>query len=192
MEDEQIYNEFELIRSLKAGNIEAFDALFARHSKRLYVYVLTMIRDKTMAEEIVQDCFLELIRRADTIKPSMGVGAWLTRVARNRVVDVIRHREYEASKIVSMEVYPEAINLTGTVTPSDEAIAREKEQMVQKALKVLPCAEREVIVMRYYSGLKFQEIARVLRRPLGTVLWQARKALEKLATEFKHMQDRKL
>lgn len=192
MEDEQIYNESGLIRSLQAGKIDAFDALFAKHSKRLYVYVLTMIRDRAMAEEIVQDCFLELIRHANTIKPSMGVGAWLTRVARNRVVDVIRQREYEASRIVSMEVYPDTVNLAGAVTPRDEAIAHEKEQMVLKALNILPYAEREVIVMRYYSGLKFQEIARVLRRPLGTILWQARKALEKLAGEFKHMQNGKL
>jgi RNA polymerase sigma-70 factor (ECF subfamily) len=189
MENER-YNEIELIKALQAGSIDAFDAIFARHSRRLYVYVLTMIKDRAMAEEIVQDCFLELIRRADSIKPSMGVGAWLTRVARNRVVDAIRHREYESSKIVSMEVYTEATSITGEVSPRDEVMIREREQMLEDALRLLPYVEREVLVMRYYAGLKFQEIAKALRRPLGTVLWLARRGLARLAKELKARKER--
>jgi len=176
-------NELEsgLIRRVQDGDIGAFDALFEKYRRGILAYVFGMCGDRELAEDIVQECFVELVRRIRKIDPGRGAGGWLYRVARNRTVDCLRHRKFEI--LPGDEALAEQRETAGHApvrTAAEEVIARESARGVRRALMELSRKERDVLALRFYGGLKFNEIAQVLGRPLGTVLWQARRSLGKL------------
>ena len=170
-----------LVRRLKAGEVEAFDKLFDKYRRGILAYVDAMIRDQGVAEDITQECFLELVKRIDGIDPERGVSGWLYRVARNRAIEVIRHRKFEVTAgeewVFEKELRARADPDAG---PAKQMEAAESAAAVRRALQKLRHDEREILVLRFYSGLKFREIAGVIHRPLGTVLWKARKSLERM------------
>lgn len=165
-----------LLRRLREGDTAAFDVLFERHRRGLLAYVSAWTGDRALAEDIVQESFLRLVTRVDRIDPRRGVAPWLYRVARNRAIDVLRHRKFEAP---DGRAVLESAAATGE--PSDQAAMRaEDAERVRRALAKLTEREREVLTLRFYGGLTFADIARVVRRPLGTVLWMARRSLGRM------------
>ena len=178
----------ELLRALQGGDAGAFDVLFARHRRGIFAYVAAITRDAGLAEDVTQDCFLELVRRAGELDARRGVSGWLYRVARNRAIDVQRHRGYEVlAGDAALDAARDAAGgvaalrlRSGQATAAEDAEAHERAVAVAAGLARLPEAEREVLVLRYFSGLAFWEIAAAVGRPLGTVLWQAQRGLRRL------------
>ncbi len=175
-----------LIRRLRAGDATAFDTLFARHRRPLLAYVFGMLNDAGRAEDIVQDCFLELVRRIESVDPGRNVAGWLYRVARNKAIDAVRRRKFETGpaddeRALSAGRTLAALGETDPApSPLDAMLQAESAARVQAALAALPLRERDVIALHYFGDLRFREIAKLARRPLGTVLWQARNALAKM------------
>lgn len=171
-----------LLERLKEGDTGAFDALFDKHRRGVFSYVMGMVGDRGLAEDIVQDCFLELVRNLERIKPEQGAGGWLYRVARNRAIDQLRTRRRGIGKVGTdfPDASPAAEQVDSGPTPLEEAVARERAIGVREALEMLPPKERDLLLLRFFGDLKFNEIARLRRRPLGTVLWQATRSLEKI------------
>jgi len=169
-------NEAELIKQFQGGDIKAFDRLFDHYCMGLLAYVKGMVGDKSLAEDIVQDCFVELVEKIDRLNPDKGLSGWIYRVARNRTIDVMRRRKFEVSGEDCIT------NGQGETQPGprDCLVEKEREINAKELLGTLPENERTLLMLRYYSGLSFREIAEVLRRPLGTVLWQARRSLRKM------------
>ncbi len=178
----------DLVRRMLQGDLTAFDCLFARHRRGLRAYVFGLLNDSGWAEDIVQDCFLELVRRIGHVNPDKNVSGWLYRVARNKAIDFARHRKFETGPPESEQ--PNA-PVSGSDKPDSQAspldvmIRNESAARVQAAVAALAPRERDVIAMRFYGGLTFREIAVIVRRPLGTVLWQSRNALEKMKRTLK-------
>lgn len=172
--------ESDLVRGLQAGDLGAFDELFERHRRGLLAYVVGLLGDRALAEDVVQDCFVQLARSAERLDPSRGVRPWLYRVAHNRAIDLLRRRRREppATEEELAGHREEAPALEPT--PADGMIRGETQRRVRAALRRLPEAEREVLMLRFYGDLTFQEAARVARRPLGTMLWRASRALHRL------------
>jgi RNA polymerase sigma-70 factor (ECF subfamily) len=172
--------ESELVRGLQAGDLAAFDELFRRHRRGLLAYAVGLLGDRALAEDVVQDSFVRLARSADRIDPARGARPWLYRVAHNRAVDLLRRRRREppASDADLATLAAEAV--AADPSPADGLIGAETRRRVRAALDRLPEKEREVLLMRFYGELTFQEAARVARRPLGTMLWRASRALQRL------------
>lgn len=182
-EDRQPVQETDasLVRRLQAGEMAAFDALFQKFRRKLLAYVLGLLHDRGQAEDVVQESFVELVTKIRKIDPDRGVSPWLYRVARNRAIDVLRHKKFE--------VLPGDDYLAETVgagdsheapTPDSLIMARERKAEVGRMLETLPDKERDLLMLRFYGDLTFAEIAQVVRRPLGTVLWQVNTSLKKL------------
>ncbi|MDD4871447.1 MAG: RNA polymerase sigma factor [Kiritimatiellae bacterium] len=173
-------NEPDLIRRLQDGDIEAFDRLFEQHRRGMLVYVEGMVGDRSHAEDIVQDCFVEFVEKIGRINPEKGASGWLYRVARNRAIDVLRRRKFEINQ--KEWSWGEKLKGNGAIekNPAIDLMEKEREIDVQRLLGSLPSKERDLLLLRFYSGLSFREIADILRRPLGTVLWQAHRSLKKL------------
>ncbi|NQT92921.1 MAG: sigma-70 family RNA polymerase sigma factor [Lentisphaerae bacterium] len=171
--------EADLIRRLKGGESDAFDILFERHRRGLFAYIFGYCRDRQLAEDVVQDTFLEFVRRIDSIRPGKGANGWLYRVARNRTIDVLRHRQHE---VVPGDDFMDARGkaVDKERRPDQDLIRRERREQLRESLDALPEKDRELLLLRFYGGLTFREAGEVLGRPLGTVLWQGRRALEKL------------
>jgi len=174
--------EAALIPRAQEGDVEAFDELYERHRRKVFAYAVGLLDDRGLAEDVVQDCFIALARGIGRIDARRGVSAWLWRVARNRAIDLLRRRRFEV-RPGERDVREESPRLhtdVGQKTPAETMIAKEQRLIAKRMLDLLPPAERDLVLLRFYGGLKFREIARVVRRPLGTVLWQVRRSLEKI------------
>jgi len=170
-----------LIVRLQEGDLDAFEQLFEKHRRGLLAYVVGLISDRGLAEEIVQDCFVSFARSIGKIRPERGASGWLYRTARNRTIDVLRHRKFE---VLPGDEFLKQEHPGDTGTPAETPIrALERKEMrdrLRARLDGLPVRERELLVARFYGGMTFKQAAQALKRPLGTVLWQARRALERL------------
>lgn len=169
-----------LIRRLQAGEMAAFDELFGRYRKGLLAYVTGMLHDAAAAEDIVQESFIKLADRIGQIKPERGVSAWLYRVARNNTIDRLRKHKREVLP-GDVEVLRTRERVTGdSLTPAQDLVARETHATIRAALERLPPKERDLLLLRFYGDRSFKEIASIVKRPLGTVLWQVHRSLAKL------------
>jgi len=171
-----------LLSRMKSGDMSAFDGLVEKHRRGLFAYTRAMIIDRGLAEDIVQECFLELVRNIERIRPEQGAKGWLYRVARNRVIDALRAGGLGAAGAGARtaDSSHERDPVDPSLTPLEGTVARERAEDVRHALEMLPPKERDLLLLRYFGDLKFNEIARLRKRPLGTVLWQATRSLEKI------------
>lgn len=175
---------------LQNGELGAFDELFDRYRRGILAYVIGLVRDRGLAEDIVQEVFLRLVRRCRDIDPKRGASAWLYRVARNLAIDTLRRRKHEVVPENGEFVAGTRDQMAVGSGPDRDLMARERAELVRAALDSVPAKERDVLLLHYYGGLTFQEISKVVRRPLGTVLWQARRAVRRLREQADRGRDR--
>jgi RNA polymerase sigma-70 factor (ECF subfamily) len=143
----------------------ALAALFDRHFGNVFGLVCHLIGDRTAAEDVTHDVFLKVYRSAHQLDPARDPGAWLTAIATNACRDRWRSGAYRmAQRSGPVEDVPESgLALTrGTNDPEDDALAAERERLVQGAIGRLPEALRVPVVLHDYQGLSHQEIAEIL------------------------------
>jgi RNA polymerase sigma-70 factor (ECF subfamily) len=163
---------------LKAGDDAASEELVRRYATPLLRYLHRLSGSEHAAEELFQQTWLSVLEHVDRFNPSAGGGfrAWLYRIATNKANDLWRSRGRERSakdglRLVTDEAVPDA---------SHRLVGSEQEAKLKRALAQLPEAQRQVLLLRYYSELKFVEIAAMLGCPLNTALGRMHKAMQKL------------
>jgi RNA polymerase sigma-70 factor (ECF subfamily) len=166
-----------LIARVATGDVGAFEALFARHRRSAHA-VATRICGPGLAEEAVQDAFLQLSRAAANYQPALGtVRTWMLGIVRLRAIDARRRDERHSRRridVARLETLPDEWELETTVAARDEA------RTVRDLLGQLPADQARAIRMAYFGQLTHQEIARHLGVPLGTVKGRIRLGLLKL------------
>lgn len=169
----------ELLERLRQGDTAAFDTIFRTWYGPLVGTAERMLRDRAVAEELVQDVMLELWRRRETLAPDGSAQAYLFRATRNRVLNHLRHVKIEQRSAPEMrdEMVP---------TPhADATVAREELTVaVQRAVQSLPDRCREVFELSRVHGLKYAEIAQQLGISIKTVEAQMGKALRTLREQL--------
>lgn len=172
------FSDEELVVMVLQGRAEALEALYDRYAGLSYYLALRILGDRGAAEEVVQDAFVTLWRKAGTYDPVYGrLYSWLLRIVRNRAIDELRRQR---SPVRNSRVYrPDSESLAD---PSEaEAIrATELRSVVGGAMEELPSDQREVLEMAYLEGLSQREISEYTGVPLGTVKTRTRLALKKL------------
>jgi RNA polymerase sigma-70 factor, ECF subfamily len=164
-----------LLERIADGDNAAFDTLYRRFARPLFGLALRMLRDRSRAEDAVQETFTAIWRSAASYRPERGPGApWLYAVARNAIVDRARARG-EAT----FADPPEAV--ASDAGPDEEAESAYVSWRVHRAVQDLPEHEREVLELAYWGGLSQSEVARFLDIPLGTVKTRTRSGLARLA-----------
>ena len=152
----------------------AFELLYHRYVRSIFGLALRRLRDRSRAEEAVQEAFAAVWRSAHTFDPERGAApSWLYAVARNAIVDRFRKAgepAAEAPELVSAEPGPPERAETAYVA-----------WRVHRALEELPKREREVLELAYWSGLSQSEVAEFLHLPLGTVKTRTRSALARMS-----------
>jgi RNA polymerase sigma-70 factor (ECF subfamily) len=176
----------ELVRSVLAGDREGFAALVGRYQGRLVNYLHRLVRDSDEAHDLAQEVFFRVYQALDRFDPQYRFSTWLFRVAQNAAIDVIRKRRF---RIVPLG-RPEADGGDGTWEPEiadaapsalDRIEGSERDERVREAIATLPWEYRELILLRHYGELAYEEIARTKGMPLGTVknkLFRARQLLK--------------
>ncbi len=179
----EMADDKQLIEAVSGKDRAALEALYARYSGKVYSLAMHMLRDVGAAEEVAQDTFFNVWRRASSYKPGRGsVRAWLFRIAHNRAIDEIRKRQREYGR------FQNGIDLTNKPTesrdsdPTEYAAAQDEGSRLKDALTTLRPEQREVVTLAYFGGLTHSEISRKLDQPLGTVKTRLRLAMKKLRT----------
>ncbi|MBO7324773.1 MAG: sigma-70 family RNA polymerase sigma factor [Bacteroidales bacterium] len=171
----------QLVEMFANGNNQAFDILLERHKDRVYNYILLIVRNREMAEDIFQETFMRAIM---TIKQGRYMengkfSSWICRIAHNQIIDIYRRERNE--KTVSNEEYEEQ-DLFNDAKLCEENIEDKmvREQVLQDVNNLmlhLPDEQREVVYMRYYQDLSFKEIADITGVSINTALGRMRYAV---------------
>lgn len=177
-----------LMRAIAASNTRAFEELYDRYVRGCFGLAMKIVRDPSIAEEVVQDVFMKLWSNPLIFSPERGkFSGWLLTLVHNRSVDKLRRLKTNSGRLVlPLEGEGEgAASLAdllpdGRPGPYEEAWSSEKGQIVREALNTLPKAQRETLVLAYFGGLTQKEIAEKLDEPLGTVKTRTRSALQQL------------
>ncbi|HEY1371470.1 MAG TPA: sigma-70 family RNA polymerase sigma factor [Candidatus Binatia bacterium] len=167
-----------LIRQLAGGDRGAFGRFYDAYSTLVFSFALRMLRERSAAEDLLQEVFLQVWRDAPSYSPERGTPeAWLVMMTRSRAIDRLRSIRRRWKSFVSME-RPSGQSHDAEVESG--AAASDARIMVTSALARLPDNQRQVLEMAYFDGLSQTEIAARTNEPLGTVKTRMRAALQRL------------
>lgn len=174
MQDQQ------LIQLYEKGNDSAFDILLERYQQKIYVYVIQMVRDTDVAEDIFQETFMKAIVtiRQGKYTENGKFSAWLYRIARNLCLDHIR-RQGHTNDIYDEELPRLAQNNSELLDIDIESKMVHTQVMedLRHLVERLPDTQQEIVQLRFYQGLSFREIADLLDISINTALGRMRYAL---------------
>ena len=143
---------------------EAFSAITERYGKKIYNFVLGLMEDRSAAEDVLQEAFLKAFEARKSYEGRGALSSWLYTIARNLVRD--RARQQRHGKIVSLdsrENSAEAPALRDTAPgPEEVALSRRGVEWVREALKRLPEAQKEVLVLSRFHGMTYNQIAEIV------------------------------
>jgi RNA polymerase sigma-70 factor, ECF subfamily len=171
--------------SIDLSDPNTFRRVFAEHQRGVYAAAFRVLGNGAQAQDVVQDVFLRIWRRPRTFDAGRGdLGAYLRLIARSRAMDLWREaqaagRATDRMKVVIADAAPPVDGV-----PAAENEREEARGTVRDALRRLPQAQREALVLAYWGGLTADEIARRDRVPLGTAKSRIRLGLARLRTEF--------
>lgn len=170
----------QLVAAYAAGDNEAFDALLLRHKQKLFTYILQMVKDRDVADDIFQETFVKAITtiRQGRYNDLGKFSAWIARIARNLVIDSFRAEKSENSMSADTSDY-DILNRRDLAeeTIEDTLIDLQIEDDLRRLVDLLPDVQREVLVLRYYRDLSFKEIAELTGVSINTALGRMRYAI---------------
>ena len=184
----QVMSDQVLLNQYLSGDRGAISQLIDRHSNRVRDYIRMMVKDHDLADDILQETLIKAVqviddgRYADTGK----FLSWMLRIAHNKVIDYFRSQKSAKTVNESESGY----NVLGTLRFADSSVEDRliSEQIatdVRRLVDYLPEEQREVVMLRYYSGLSFQEIAEQTDVSINTALGRMRYALINLRKMIK-------
>jgi RNA polymerase sigma-70 factor (ECF subfamily) len=176
----------ELVRTVLAGDRERFAELVQRYQGRLVNYLHRLVRDLDEAHDLAQEVFVRVYQALGRFDPQYRFSTWLFRVAQNAAIDVIRKRRFRLVPLTrpddeSVEGTRELELADGQPSARDRLETGEQERRIRAAIDALPWEYRELILLRHYGELAYDEIATLKSMPLGTVknkLFRARQMLK--------------
>lgn len=175
-----LLSDDKLVHSYANGNNEAFDELLRRYQGRLLNYIIQLVGNRQLAEDIFQETFVKAIVtiRQGNYTESGKFGAWLSRIARNLVIDHFRQEKSEPT-VSADNADVDILNRKelSDVTIEDDLVDLQIRDDVRRIIRELPHAQRQVLVMRYYRNLSFKEIAEKTDVSINTALGRMRYAI---------------
>ena len=167
-----------LISRIAAGDRLAMQVLFARHHIRVYRFVLRLVSNATMAEDLISEVFLDVWRQAGSFEARSAVSTWLLAIARFKALSALRRRtEDELDEAAAAAIEDPADD------PEMAVQKKDKGEILRKCLTVLSQEHREVIDLVYYHEKSIEEVAEIVGIPEATVktrMFYARKKLSEL------------
>jgi RNA polymerase sigma-70 factor, ECF subfamily len=162
-----------LLEAARSGDQQAFERLVERHSSWLLLLINRMVRDEHLAQDLLQQVWLQLYRSLSTLRTQGTLKAWLARVARNRCLDVLRRRRLLTfSELARGEEDDEGLALLLLPDPAplpEELLAwLEWRESLRAAIGSLPPRVRAVVLLRTEAQLSYDEIGQVLGMPVST------------------------
>jgi RNA polymerase sigma factor (sigma-70 family) len=175
------YTEQELVTSLKARDEQSFSYLYDNYSGALYSIVLQIVPDKELANDVLQEVFVNVWKKIESYDTTKGrLFTWMLNVARNLAIDMVRSKAYQNSQKNQQLPDTEYYDKAGGVTQlSVDNIG------LRKIVEKLKTEHRVLIDLAYFKGYTHEEIAEIESLPLGTVKTRIRSALTQLRAYLK-------
>lgn len=186
--NEQVLSDRVLLNHYLSGNRSAMSQLIERHSRRVRDYINMMVKDRDLADDIFQETFIKAVRVIDEGRYTDNGKflSWILRIAHNQVIDYFRAQRQDKAVSESEAGY----DMLGTLklaerTVEDSMVSEQIERDVRGLVELLPPEQREVVMMRYFSGLSFKDIAEQTDVSINTALGRMRYALINLRRMIK-------
>ena len=169
---------------VRDGEIARLGMLFERHHKTLFNFYLHTIGSRQVAEDLVQEVFVRMLKYSHTFRGDGGFGPWMFRMAKNVRVDHFRRH----SRAPFTETDIETVEQTDDgPLPSDLAETAESVEILQAAMSRLPVETRELLAMARFKALRQDEIASVLGCKVGTVKVRVHRAIKELTQIYQRL-----
>ena len=167
--DERIY-----VIQAQLGDDEAFMALVDRYSGRLLYYIRRLLEDASRSDDVLQEVWLTVYRKLNTLRDASAFSAWLYRTARNQAISTMR--DENRHDVVERQIESDLID------DSRESWLFDDIEKLHRVLTTLSAAQKEAIVLRFFEDMNYQEIAEIVGCNVGTVrsrIHYAKQALRK-------------
>ncbi len=178
-------NDEQLLYLIAEQNSAAFETLYDRHARIVLSLIVRIVHDQAVAEELLQEAFWQVWKKAGDYRGSGAGAAWIYRIARNKGLDQLRRQKARPDTVdteVDVEVL-EAITADPGVSasPVEAEVDRTwQEEQVQAGLQAIPEEQRTVLELAYFEGMSQSQISEHLSLPLGTIKTRVRLGVEKL------------
>ncbi len=178
--------DFDLIdKAVQEKDQQAYATLMKRYKKAVYFMILKMIRDADDAEDLTMEAFAKAFKNLERFKKDFTFSTWLFRIATNNAIDFIRKKKLKTMSLnntlsddsgnaVTIDIEDDDNN------PQDVYIRTQRIEMVRIFVDKLPAKYRKLVQLRYFDELSYEEIAKELDKPLGTVKAQLHRSRELL------------
>lgn len=180
MENLNLMTDEELAIMYVDGDNKAFDLLLSRNQEKLFTYILFVVRDREMANDMFQETFFKVVSRLQQGKyiANGKFSAWLMRIAHNVIMDW--YRQQRAQNIDDAPKENDLSNVGSTLLESSregELVNNQVMEDVRRMMSHLPASQREVVFMRFYQQMSFKEIAEATGVSINTALGRMRYAI---------------
>jgi RNA polymerase sigma-70 factor, ECF subfamily len=187
MGKESPLSDEELMERVQGGEVEPFETLYDRYNQRLFHFILRFVRERSLAEDILQETFLRIFKERKRYRKTARFSTYLFTIARNLCLDTLKTWERK-HVLSSQEDYVEkAMDLSKG--PSKIAEEDELSEILQREIQVLPGDQMEVLLLSKYSGLSYEEIAQIVESTPAAVKQKAYRAMLSLRQKLKKMDD---
>jgi RNA polymerase sigma-70 factor, ECF subfamily len=185
-----------LMLRYQGGDVSAFEILLSRHERPVYNFLLRSVGNRSVAEDLLQDTFLRVIKGAPTYQRQAKFTTWLYTIARNLCVDRSRRQKHRKAQSLDQPLRDDdgsgtLLDVLPDSGPGSErqAIGHELRERLHAAIASLAEDQREVFLLRQFHDMPFKEIAEVVGIPENTAKSRMRYALEKLRLELEEYED---
>ncbi|MBU8899683.1 RNA polymerase subunit sigma-24 [Corallococcus sp. H22C18031201] len=196
-------DDLTLVKRVRSGDQRAFKLLVERYQRKVYAVALGMLKDKEEAMDVSQEAFVKVYKYLDHFKGDASFYTWLYRITSNICIDVLRKRrggggdpvEFDETQAVDLsEARIGALGSRLGTNPQKSALRKELAEKIQEALATVPEKHRAILLLREIEGMSYEDLARTLDIPKGTVmsrLFHARAKVQKILSDYLELDEAK-
>jgi RNA polymerase sigma factor (sigma-70 family) len=189
---EKAQRDLELVKlALEHGNQKAYAKLMGYYKDAIYFMLLKMTNDPDDAEDMTIECFGKAFKKLDQYTPEYAFSTWLFKIASNNCIDFIRKKKMDMLSINRVYDDEEGIEMSHNIPghgrdPEEKMIENQKIKLMREVVDKLKPHYKQLVTLRYFDELSYEEIAEEMKLPLGTVKAQLFRAREFLYNIFKN------
>lgn len=179
-----------VVAEARRGSEVAYRELLSRYERPVFSLIFRMVRDRETAEDLAQETFIKVLNNLDRYSPEFKFSSWLFKIANNLTIDHLRRRRVDT---ISIEGAPDAVTsesakatsiavVSDSESPLEELESRELGAAIERAIGKLRPEYRACIMLRHVEDKSYEEIAEIVKLPLGTVKTYIHRARHELRT----------